>query len=85
MINIKTFDNGIFNNIPFGKQRRKLILLNINWRFHNGMPGLPVNNQWQMHTKYDNDLKYLLKKGKLKIIRRKKYQRKSQTWLVENK
>lgn len=47
---------------PYGKERRAEML-----KFLNAGGRLWVNRKWQLQTKYDMDLKRLLKKGLIRI------------------
>ena len=67
-----SWDNGQFKKMSYGADRRKAIMENIAWRINHAdspMTGLPVNNMWQMNIEKDQDLRYLIKKGKLKRVR----------------
>ena len=68
-----TFSNSFADHLPYGPERRELILKGIQFRLDEGWSGLPVNNRYQMHTKHDKDLKYLLKKKKIKMIRKRSF------------
>ncbi len=61
----RDFSNQVYHqNYQSGASRREHILQLIHQCQVHGF-GLPVNNKWQWQTK-DKDIKYLLKKGKLK-------------------
>ncbi|AZV02079.1 hypothetical protein [Pectobacterium phage Wc4-1] len=50
--------------LPYGTQRRVLLLKHL----RDGEP-IYVNRKWQLQTKYDQDLKKLLKKGVIRIVK----------------
>lgn len=60
--------NSVYS-MKYGPVRRAAILKTLAMYDSIWSSGLPVNNKWQWSTKKDPDLKYLLKKGKLKQIR----------------
>lgn len=50
--------------LPYGKERRKYLLAHL--RVHGS---LPVNSKWQLQTAYDEDMKYLLKRGIICLVK----------------
>lgn len=50
--------------LPYGAQRRELLLTHLRHGNH-----IYVNRKWQLQTKHDSDLKKLLKKGVLRIVK----------------
>lgn len=62
-------DNSLFcrgwRDLPYGVQRRALMLQTL----RNSEDGIPVNNKYQIQTKWDMDLKTLIKKGVIKLVK----------------
>lgn len=61
--------------LPYGTQRRVLLLAHL----RNEGP-IAVNNKWQLNTAYDMDIKKLLKKGVLVMVKEGMIG-KRQTWV----
>jgi len=70
MLATRLLSNDVYS-MMFGVDRRAAILATIKMYMgsETALPGLPVNNKYQWSTN-DPDLRYLLKKGKIKRIRR---------------
>lgn len=69
--------------LPYGKFRRDLLLQYLKTDDHM----IPINRSHQLNLKYDTDLKYLYKRGIVKIYRpfgnyRKKSSSSRQSYLV---
>lgn len=52
-------------DMPSGKERRKLLLELVKAASENGSYGIPVNCKSRIQTKNDRDIKYLLKKKRV--------------------
>lgn len=61
--------------MPYGTQRRVLLLAHLR-----NVGDIPVNNKWQLNTAYDMDIKKLLKKGVLVMVKEGMIG-KRQTWI----